>query len=270
MDMAPEATVPPKLRSANDGCYVERLPRDERIAQAARRCVSGLLALTRCSTEYIGDVELMASELGTNALIHGIRNTRRHQPIPRDSAEIWIYTRVGATGRELVIKVFDPFRGWGVDGTDTCEQMREHGRGLRLIANLTQGRWGHHPTMSRQETPPVPGKATWFALPLPSSVHIPKVLKMDPAPPVSNRGAVDYVHAMLSSRGIDGIIRKDSSTVSVLSLTCGLTVWYRARSDEFSWGCPDGDQERWPACDVVEVSERLVAAHAVIADGNAA
>lgn len=273
MDMAPEATVPLNFKAANYGCYVERLPGDERIARAARRCVTGLLTSAGCPTEYIDDVQVMASELATNALLHGIRSVLRDHQVPSDSAEIWMYTRVGTTGRELVIKVFDPFRGWApsrATGIEPRDRMREHGRGLQLIADLTRGKWGHHLTVSRKNVPTVLGKATWFAMPLPDPVQIPRVLEVDPAPPSPTRGPVDYVHSMLSGRGIGGIIRNDSSTVSVLSLACGLTVWYELRNDEFSWIRPDGDQGRWPACDFVEVCERIVSAHAAITGGNAA
>lgn len=273
MDMAPGATVPLNFKAANYGCYVERLPGDEGIARAARRCVTGLLASSGCPTEYVDDVQIMASELATNALLHGIRSTLCDQQIRSDSAEIWIYTRAGATGRELVIKVFDPFRGWGTGrtaGVEPRERIREHGRGLHLIAGLAQGKWGHHPTVSRQNTPTIHGKATWFAMPLPAQVQIPRALGIDPVPPFPTRRPVDCVHSMLNGRGVDGIIRNDSSTVSVLSLACGLTVWYGVHNNEFFWSRPDGDQGRWPACDLVEVCERIVATHAAITEVNAA
>jgi len=130
---------------------------------------------------------LMASELAANT---------RHARVDAESEgagawpiagapELWIYLRRAARGWELAVKVFDSLSGWkdglvpvpGATGADA-----ESGRGLQVVAELSAGRWGHHLTRSRFGGWKVPGKAVWFALPVPDSL-VPEPLRRNRVAP---------------------------------------------------------------------------------------
>ncbi|MEV4259399.1 ATP-binding protein, partial [Spirillospora sp. NPDC049652] len=103
----------------------------------------------RCS-----DAQLMVSELATNAFQHA----GDHGP-----HELWLYTAGGppGAGAEIRCAIFDrlpcdlPGYSWT---SGDC------GRGLAIVRELSEGRWGMVRTTARLGAP-VPGKAVWFALP---------------------------------------------------------------------------------------------------------
>ena len=71
---------------------------------------------------------------------------------------------------EVVCKIFDSEPGWSVDaleqpGKAPLEQVG--GRGLQVVAALSAGQWGGHPSRGRLGAWKVPGKAVWFALRVP-------------------------------------------------------------------------------------------------------
>jgi len=67
---------------------------------------------------------------------------------------------------------------------------------------------------------------------------------------------------MLAERGLGGrLVRADEPAVdmSVLSVSCDLTVWCHAGTA--SWRRPDRRYDRYPLASLVEVAERVVCAH---------
>ncbi|WP_148573271.1 SpoIIE family protein phosphatase [Nocardioides caldifontis] len=114
-----------------------RLAGGERAVAEARRMVLTHLQAWRVAEEICDEVVLMASELVTNALMHG------RAPID---------LRLRRTGSEIVFEVQDravyrPRRRRAADDD-------EHGRGLHIVSVLAD-RWGSRATGS--------GKSVWFS-----------------------------------------------------------------------------------------------------------
>ncbi|MEV4107812.1 ATP-binding protein [Nonomuraea sp. NPDC049695] len=127
--------------------YAWPLHDDARTVGHARAIIRDeLSALSLCS-DLVDDAVLMVSELITNALMYGDG--------PYELA-------LHVDAREIMCLV--------VDSSPLLPQPSppdvgaEHGRGLRIIARLSDGFYGCHP--QRYVThPDLVGKATWFALP---------------------------------------------------------------------------------------------------------
>jgi hypothetical protein len=112
-----ESGFRPSLCVDRGGCAAMRLPPDETIAHAARTGTGETLEGfgLGLSADTIDNATLMASELATNALRHGVPRTPEGAPSLVHPVELWIYARHGNHGRdrsELVVKVFDGSRGW--------------------------------------------------------------------------------------------------------------------------------------------------------------
>jgi hypothetical protein len=85
-------------------------------------------------------------------------------------AEIWLYLRGAGTDRELVCKVFDDGLGWRDGEAPPAAAIPGDaigGRRLRIVHELSRGRWGHHATRARLSRWGLRGKAVWFAVPAP-------------------------------------------------------------------------------------------------------
>ena len=87
--------------------------------------------------------------------------------------ELWLYLRGTGQRTELVCKVFDTLPGWvrgNVPGRTVCRAPADamSGRGLEVVHELSDGRWGHHLSRSRLSGTGLRGKAVWFALPVPA------------------------------------------------------------------------------------------------------
>ncbi|MFI7133300.1 ATP-binding protein [Nonomuraea sp. NPDC050153] len=127
--------------------YVWPLREDVRTVGHARAVIRDeLSALSLCS-DLVDDAVLMVSELITNALMYG-------------DAPYELVLHIDA--KEIMCVVLDssPL----LPEPAPPDERAEHGRGLRIIARLSDGFYGCHP--QRYVThPELVGKATWFALP---------------------------------------------------------------------------------------------------------
>ncbi|MEV6035405.1 ATP-binding protein [Nonomuraea sp. NPDC052116] len=127
--------------------YVWPLREDVRTVGHARAIIrEELSALSLCS-DLVDDAVLMVSELITNALMYG--DGPYELALHIDAKEIMC---VVVDSSSLLPEPAPP------------DERAEHGRGLRIIARLSDGFYGCHP--QRYVThPDLVGKATWFALP---------------------------------------------------------------------------------------------------------
>lgn len=227
-------------RLEDGGCAALPLPADDSIARVARSHVTALLPALGLSVQDVHDIKLMVSELATNVLQHAL---------PSDGpsgAELWVYQRGDGHGRdELVVKAFDTRRDWRPGGTVPSD----HGRGLKIVELLTQGRWGHHPSRSRLRTPAVRGKATWFALPLPHAVRRRRVWRVD------GPYAAKDLRTLLVQRGL-AHLEPENTGGAALTDGRGLTVWCEAA--RFRWRTGSGETGGLPVNDITEACERIV------------
>ena len=242
------------------GCSACPLPADTTCAAVARGVFCDVAATLGLDEELSSDGLLMTSELAANTLhAHGNIEFDGAGAWPIAGApELWIYLRRAAKRWELVVKVFDSLSGWkddlapvpGAAGADAVS-----GRGLQVVAGLSAGRWGHHLTRSRFGGWKVPGKAVWFAQPVPGGV-VPEPLRRTRLAPGRAARALEE---MLAERGLGGGLlraQEPSEGMSVLSVRYGLTVW--CRGSTIWWRSPDGRHfERVPT-DLVETAEQIV------------
>lgn len=266
-------------------CSVWQLPADETCAQAARRVILQSMNFMKFPEEDIEDSVTMVSELATNAFRHatdfGIRGSSPHVGLP----ELWLYRRGQGAESQLVCKVFDPSRRWSPDEAEEDEVgLRDGGRGLDVVAALSQGCWGVHLTRSQLGQWPVPGKATWFAIPMvhgsygqpysatkaesadAGAAHaLPRVEPDVPEPLVhddpadASQAARELVDS-LGARGISRVyVRDDGYGQSVVSVRTGLTIW--VRDGLFVWDIKSAGSFRHPAHDLAEVVEEVVRIH---------
>ncbi|WP_176611617.1 hypothetical protein [Actinomadura sp. WMMB 499] len=228
----------------NGGCTALPLPPDETIACVARAHVANLLP--KAGVQDADDVTLMVSELATNALLHGSPRSADGSRKPSDGAELWIYRRGDGRGRqELVVKIFDELRCWR--RRRSTVPMPEHGRGLDIIDMLSAGRWGHHASRSRLRARQVPGKVTWFAVPVRAPRGRP--LSADPD------HALEELQALLSDRGLDA-----ATPVAPTGLALGgITIW--CERSTFHWCDLAGELVRLPVADITEACEQIVQLH---------
>jgi hypothetical protein len=245
------------------GCQAWPLPLDATCAGAARRLFREAVADLGLSGDMVHDGVTMVSELAANTL-HAQGNVEfdgsRQRPIT-GSPEMWCYVRGCPTGYELVCKIFDSQRGWKAGSPPdpsrvTLESL--NGRGLRVVSELSDGRWGHHLTRARLGRWKVQGKAVWFALPVPAA----RVAAHLGSQRLSSCQAAKELDELLSSRGVGRrLVRSEESAadIAVLSVRSGLTVWCRAGT--VSWTTAGRGYERRPFIDLTEVTEQLVRAH---------
>jgi len=150
-------------------CSVWPLPGDPTCAGVARRVYRRAAAGLALEPSLVDDGVMMVSELAANTL-HVQQEQGDEEPAPRSAPELWLYLRGIGPRRELVCKIFDSFPGWlrgNVPGRGVGQAPADavSGRGLEVVHELSQGRWGHHLTRSRLAGWDVRGKAVWFAVP---------------------------------------------------------------------------------------------------------
>ncbi|MFG2003577.1 ATP-binding protein [Spirillospora sp. NPDC048911] len=175
--------------------WVWALPRGPGCAGYARSVLAEALTGLGVGRDTVGDAQLMVSELVTNAHQHAAE----HGP-----HELWLYLgerpgarippATAATGpahpaaarpapaREVRCAVFDGDADARLPGYSWTSG--DCGRGLSIVRELSEGRWGVLHTLSRLG-PPIPGKAVWFAVPVPATFLSPSspAPTSDDAPP---------------------------------------------------------------------------------------
>ena len=242
------------------GCFVRPLPIDTTCAAAARRFFREAVSSLAIPSGLVHDGVTMASELAANTL-HAYRNVTlsARQRTASGVPEIWIYLRGDGRTCELVCKVFDTERSWTAGtapGMSDAPLDSVSGRGLQVVAGLSAGQWGCHLSRSRLGSWKVPGKAVWFALRIPPAA-LPDHLGR---PRYSSEWLVDELEAMLADRGLSGsIVRADTDDLSVLSISCHLTVWRHGGT--VSWRSASGKYRQMALADIIEVAEQIVCAH---------
>jgi hypothetical protein len=238
---------------------------DGTCAGAARLLFREAAAGVGLPDELVYEGATMASELSANAL-HASAGIQFDgvPPCPVAGApEIWLYLRRVGGEQELVCKVYDSLPGWK-DGLEPEPEpggnplATESGRGLQVVAGLSEGRWGYHLTRARLGGWRIPGKAVWFAVPVPASNALDRFHRPQPG---SCQTATVLEH-MLSERGLGShIVRADApgAGMSVLSIRRGLTVWCRSRV--VSWTARGGRRECRAFSDLVDATEQIVRTH---------
>jgi hypothetical protein len=262
-------------------CCAWALPVDPSCAKAARQLYQDAASEVGITADLIYDGITMASELAANTLhayeSYGSRGGLR--PPIAALPELWVYLRGSGPRRELVCKIFDAYPGWKT-GTapgrspDRASAQAVSGRGLQVVHELSQGRWGHHLTRARLSVRRVRGKAVWFALPIPPAAGRvpgqndtaegapPETSAIDRCRQLSAGQAMRELEAMLAARGLGGrLVRADkpAGDVSVLWVSRGLTVW--CRDGAISMQTPAGESQYWTYEDLVDVTERAVWMH---------
>jgi hypothetical protein len=252
------------------GCFVRPLPLDSTCASAARSFFRESVAGAGLPGDLIHDGVTMASELAANTLnAHGNIEYGGHGHRPVSGIpEFWLYVRndagCGIPGREIVCKIFDSDPGWDagepvpIGAAVPAGPDSVRGRGLQMVAGLSAGMWGHHLSRGRLGIWKVPGKAVWFALRIPATSELARSERLAP------RGseAIEELAAALTDRGLGtGLVpvTEPGGDLAVLSISHGLTVW--CQSQVIWWREPGGGYDRLSVTDMVEATERIVAAH---------
>jgi hypothetical protein len=248
---------------AKSGCQAWPLPLDATCASMARRLFRESVADLGLSGDVVHDGVTMVSELAANTL-HAQGNVEfdgsRQRPIT-GQPELWSYVRSCPTGYELVCKIFDSQRGWKAGAPPNPAQVTlesVNGRGLKVVSELSDGRWGHHLTRARLGRWKVQGKAVWFAIPVAQARGASRLASQ----PLTSCQAAKELEALLVDRGVGRkLVRSDESVadIAVLSVRRDLTVW--CRGGLVSWRGTDRSQQRRPYTDLVEVAEQVVRAH---------
>jgi hypothetical protein len=247
-------------------CGTWPLPEDPTCAGLARHTYRGVAESLSLAPPLVDDGVTIVSELAANTL-HVQGDCQGGGP------ELWLYLRGAGPRRELVCKVFDAYPGW-LSGPPFGGAVAGHpsrvpadalgGRGLEVVHELSDGRWGYHLTRSRPgDGRPVRGKAVWFAVPVPA-VNMPA-----PGLP-GNTGsageAMTELETALSARGFGGsLVRTDdcAADMAVLSVCGGITVWCRAGA---AWlRAPGVSGQRRSYSDLIEVAEQTVEAYETMA-----
>jgi hypothetical protein len=251
---------------SSGGCFARQLPLDRTCASAARRFFREAVAGISLPPELVHDGVTMASELAANTL-HAQGNVEfssRQRPVS-GLPELWLYLRGGGPSCELVCKVFDSEPSWRVSGgpyLDPASPEQVGGRGLQVVAGLSAGRWGQHPTRGRLGSWKVPGKAVWFALRVPPAANLGRGQRRE----LSTAEAVDELASMLADRGLGArLLRLDEPTgkVTVLSISRYLTVWRQGST--VSWKAPAGGYRRQRLTDLEDMAEQIISTHEELA-----
>jgi len=259
--------MPSGIRDASvraGGCFVRPLPLDRTCSSAARRFFREAVAGLDLPGDLVHDGITMASELAANTLhaqgnveFSGGNRQRAVSGIP----EFWLYLRGTGARAELVCKIFDSEPGWSVDAQEQPNKApleQVGGRGLQVVAALSAGQWGGHPSRGRLGAWKVPGKAVWFALRIPPSAEAARYGRRELEPAL----AIDELEAMLAERGLGSrIVRADepAADISVLSISRHLTVWRHGKT--ISWRVPGGEYQQMQVVDLVDVTEQIIRAH---------
>ncbi|WP_239101705.1 ATP-binding protein [Microbispora amethystogenes] len=130
---------------------------DTRAAAQARQLTRGALTALGIDAESVDDAVLMVSELVSNAVLYG-------------DAPFELVLR--SKQDELYIEVLD--MGIINPVVRTAGVEEEHGRGLGIVLDLSEGRCGcrHGAAYSTRQAH---GKAVWFAIPVSCEVSLPRL-----------------------------------------------------------------------------------------------
>ena len=268
-----EPDTPVRLQDASvraGGCFVRPLPLDPTCSAVARRLFREAVAGLGLPGDLVHDGVTMVSELAANTL-HAQANVEysgSKQRAVSGIPEFWLYLRGRGARSEVVCKIFDSEPTWQVDALSQPGKApldQQGGRGLQVVAALSAGQWGGHPSRGRLGAWKVPGKAVWFALRVPPAAEVARYGRQELTPP----DAMDELETMLSERGLGGkIVRAEepAADISVLSISRHLTVWRRGRT--MSWRTQSGDYQQMPVLDLIDIVEQIICAHeeAVVAD----
>jgi hypothetical protein len=273
---AEDADMDEGLRTVEGrACGAWPLPADPTCASVARRTFRRVAAALALDPEDADDGVTMVSELAANTLHAQREQCRQPEPGQRAAApELWLYLRGAGRRSELVCKVFDAFPGWlhgNVPGRGLHRAPADavSGRGLEVVHELSQGRWGYHRTRARLAGWQVRGKAVWFAVPAAAtaarSARGTKGARggrsAGPAWMPAGAAMTEFEEA-LAARGFAGwTVRSDDTAadMAVLSVSSGLTVWCWSG---VAWlRAPGFSSDQWRYCDLVEVAEQTVEAY---------
>lgn len=242
---------------ASGACCAWPLPPDATCAGMARRIYREAAAGLGMREDLIDDGVTMVSELAANTL-HASQQTGQADLPVTGTPELWLSVRRAPGGWELACKAFDAQRGWK-QGTppkaEAADPDAVTGRGLQVVANLSDGRWGHHLTRSRLGGWTVPGKAVWFGLPVPS----PQAQDWRWRSRLVPAEAAGELAGILTERGLGErlmVTDEPAGAMAVLSVGCGLTVWCRNRV--IFWRTRTGRYERQAVTDLVDCAEEVV------------
>lgn len=257
-------------------CGAWPLPADPTCASVARGTFRRVAAALALDPEAADDGVTMVSELAANTLHAQREQCRPDRELPpgqRAAApELWLYLRGAGRRSELVCKVFDAFPGWlhgNVPGRGLHRAPADaiSGRGLEVVHELSQGRWGYHLTRARLAGWQVRGKAVWFAVPAAATARSTRGGRSAGPAWMPAGAAMTELEEALAARGFAGrTIRSDDTDadMAVLSVSGGLTVWCWSG---VAWlGAPGFSGDQWRYCDLVEVAEQIVEAHESLAD----
>ncbi|WP_433227368.1 ATP-binding protein [Actinomadura formosensis] len=223
------------------GVGIWQLPRGETGPGAARRLLHEAMAGLGVDRDVIEDGKLAVSETATNALRHG----RTPDGRPPVAPELWIWART-VPAPQLIVSVFDGART-DLPHRSGAGLLDEHGKGLGLLGEFTAA-WGCALTRSRVTETPLPGKAVWFALPLPDDWPG-RTLKVHPGT------AAQCLLSAVTRRGFPGMRTSDERGMSVVVLP-GLNVWVYPQ--HFCWREGPGRYLRRPHVDLQETTELIV------------
>lgn len=271
LDFVPQARV--LLQDAPvraGGVFARPLPLDSTCSAAARSFFREAVAGLGLPGDLVYDGTTMASELAANTL-HAQANVEysgNKQRAVSGIPEFWLYLRGRGPRTEVVCKIFDSEPSWSVDALvqpSKAPLEQVGGRGLQVVAALSAGQWGGHPTRARIGAWKVSGKAVWFALRVPPAADAARHGRAELSP----EQAVDELEVMLTDRGLGGrLVRRDEpgGQISVLSVSRHVTVWRYGRT--LSWRAHEGAYRQMHVQDLVDVGEQIVCAHeeAALAD----
>jgi hypothetical protein len=192
--------------------------------------------------DAIDDGTVAVSELATNAYQHAPSAS----PYGAITApELWIWARTKPCN-ELVVTVFDACRN-DLPQPSGRHLLDERGRGLGIVEAVSSS-WGCHASRTWAGSPRTPGKATWFALPLPP--RWPKAVR--PIPPAL---AAQRLLLVLRSRHVRCVRRSDDAGVSIVTVGA-LNIWVRPTA--FSWRLNGNDYASHPLIDLQETAEHVI------------
>ncbi|MFF5264565.1 ATP-binding protein [Actinomadura viridis] len=134
------------------------LPADNQAPRRARQHLDRVLPAVTCPDETTAQLQLLVSELVTNALqAHAAAPAA---PLAGAGPELWV--GLPPEHQELTLAVFDGCPGHLPRLADQrpCE-LAESGRGLAIVEALTRGRWGVQRASSQCSPTPLAGKIVW-------------------------------------------------------------------------------------------------------------
>jgi hypothetical protein len=232
---------PPNIPAG--GAYAGQLPPDASCASIARSMVASTMTALGFPDEVIENGKLAVSETSTNTYVHAA-------PLPPCEPitvpELWIWARTHPAP-QLVISVFDTNRQ-NMPKPAATDLMAENGRGLSIV-DAVSADWGIRRSRSRLTPHPVPGKAAWFALPLPE----PWPAQNQAIPPGH---AAHQLQLTLAARGINGTRRSDDKGISIIQIP-GIDIWVEPKA--YTWQDTPGTYINHPLLDLHETTEDLIA-----------